>query len=93
MKARWPTVGRSQKPGLIGPGLFLGDSPAMLGRCGSFCATFRGDGLGHFTHKEGLRVRFATGPLQADNGVSGLARNKVALSVGAGYFKLADLAL
>src|SRR5208283_3707904 len=53
----------------------------------------RRDGLGDFAHEEGLQVGFGGGRLQTDNRVSGLAGHEVALSVGAGYFKLADLAL
>src|SRR5271165_1511040 len=65
----------------------------MLGGHGSFCATLRRDGLSHFAYEEGLQVGFRSSRLQTDNGVSGLARNEIALTVGAGYFKLADLAL
>jgi hypothetical protein len=49
--------------------------------------------MGDLPHEEGLKIGFRTGPLQTDNGMSGLARNEIALTVGAGYFKLAGLAL
>src|SRR5882724_3973517 len=65
----------------------------MLGSHGSLGATFRRDWLSYFPHEEWLQVRLSTGPLQTDNGMSGLARNEIALSGGAGYFKLAVLAL
>lgn len=65
----------------------------MLGSRGSLCTALRRDRLSYLAHEEGLQVRLRTGPLQADNRVSGLARNEIALSGGAGYFKLAGLAL
>jgi len=52
-----------------------------------------GDRLGHLADQEGLEIWLTASPLQAGNGVPRLAGNEVALSVGAGYFKLAGLAL
>ena len=57
------------------------------------CATLRGHGMSHFAHQERLQVDFRRGRLQTDNRVSGLARNEIALTIGAGYFKFAGLAL
>lgn len=65
----------------------------MLGSRRSFGAPLRRDGLCYFAHEEGLQVRLRTGPLQTDDGVSGLAGNEIAFSVGAGDFKFAGLAL
>jgi hypothetical protein len=67
--------------------------PKLLGSRGSLGATLRRDRLSYFPHEEWLQVRLRTGPLQTDYGVSGLARNEIALSGGAGYFKFAGLAL
>src|SRR5258706_8852434 len=71
---------------------FLG-LPKQLGSRGSLGATLRRDRLCYFAHEEGLRVRLRTSPLQTDDRVSGLGRDEIALSVGAGYFKFAVLAL
>jgi hypothetical protein len=49
--------------------------------------------VSHFAHQERLQVDFRRGRLQTDNRVSGLARNEIALTIGAGYFKFAGLAL
>jgi transcriptional regulator with XRE-family HTH domain len=76
----------SSRAGLFGCQKMLGDR-RPLG------ATLRRDGLSDLAHEEGLQIRFRRGGLQTDNGVSGLAHYKIALTVGAGNFKLAGLAL
>jgi hypothetical protein len=65
----------------------------MLGGRGPFQTTLTRNGLSHFADEEGLQIRIRTGPLQTDNGMSGLAGDKIALSVGAGHFRFAGLAL
>jgi hypothetical protein len=75
----------------IGTGLCLSGLPNRTSP-GSLCTTLRRDRLSYFPQEKRLQVRLRTGPLQADNRVSGLARNEIALSVGAGYFELAGLA-
>src|SRR5580704_3533710 len=65
----------------------------MLSSRSSLGATLGGDGMSYFAHEKGLQTGFRTGQLQTDNGVSGLTRHEIALTVGAGYFKFAGLAL
>jgi hypothetical protein len=51
------------------------------------------DWLRHLADQEGLEIWLAASPFQADDRVPRLTSNEIALSVGAGYFKLAGLAL
>src|SRR6266446_6057116 len=55
--------------------------------------TLRGDGLSHLADQERLEIWLVAGPFQADIRVPRLATDEIALSVGAGYFELAGLAL
>src|SRR5260370_12278422 len=84
-------IQQNQKPGLAGRASFGLAWLRLSGR--GPLTTLRGDGLSHLADQEGLEIWLVAGPFQADNGVPRLATDEIALSVGAGYFELAGLAL
>jgi hypothetical protein len=59
----------------------------------SLCATFRGYRLSYLPNQEGLEIGFVASPFQARNRMPGQARDEIPLSIGAGYFEFAGLAL
>src|SRR5579864_188523 len=59
----------------------------------SLGATLRRNGLRYFAHEEGLQIGLRTGPLQTYDGMTWLAGNEITLSIGAGDFEFAGLAL
>jgi hypothetical protein len=66
---------------------------SALGSRRSLASALDRDGLRDFSYQKRLEIGLRSGPLQADNGMPGLARHKIAFSIGAGYFKFAGLAL
>jgi hypothetical protein len=82
-----------QSPGVYARALFW-DCLTKLSRRRPLTSALQGpNGLSHLADQEGLEIWLIAGPFQADNRVPLLAVNEIALSVGAGYFKLAGLTL
>jgi hypothetical protein len=74
-------------------GAGLGGSRTRVLGSASFVAAFCRNRLRNLAYEEGLKIGLIASPFKAGNRVPRLTRNEVSLSVGAGYFKLAGLAL